>query len=583
MARQIVVEIVGDSKKFGSAVDEAVSKSSGLKSKLGGVGKGFMMGVGFGAVGLVTGAIDGLVGTLGDANAAFNEDQAGARMLSKALQNNIPDWNGNEAAINKYIDAQGRLGFSDDEVRASLGKLVGVTHDATKAQNLNSLAQDLARSKGISLEQATNIVTKAYQGNGKALKGLGVDIGSAKTGTEMLDAVMKNANGSAEEYAATNEGKLAASNIKVGEAMEKIGGIVAQVSSVVMPALADAFSGVVDLITSNLPTIQPIVQTVMTGIQTAVEWITLNVLPPLGQAFQWIIDNVLPVVVEQFNFIATNIFPLVAAALDWISKNVIPALGAAFKWFADNVLPAVRKAIQWIIKNVLPVLVKALDWISKNVVPALGAAFKWVVDNVLPPLKSAIGWISDNVLPALGKAFGYIVDTVLPAVGGAIGTAVGIFNGVITTIGDVATTVTTKFGEIVDFIKGVPGKMADSLRKMFAPVGEGFKSVINAVIRGWNSLKFTVPSFNLGPLGSFGGFTIGTPNIPYLHAGGIVPGRPGADVLTILQAGERVIPRSQVGNSSPGVTVVVNGNIYGISGVDELTGMIAKRLRLQGA
>jgi hypothetical protein len=42
-----------------------------------------------------------------------------------------------------------------------------------------------------------------------------------------------------------------------------------------------------------------------------------------------------------------------------------------------------------------------------------------------------------------------------------------------------------------------------------------------------------------------GGITISTPNIPYLPAGGIVPGVPGSDVPAILQAGVLVIPRSE--------------------------------------
>jgi hypothetical protein len=35
-------------------------------------------------------------------------------------------------------------------------------------------------------------------------------------------------------------------------------------------------------------------------------------------------------------------------------------------------------------------------------------------------------------------------------------------------------------------------------------------------------------------------------------------------------------------NQRPGITVIVNGNIYGPSGVDELMDMIAVRLKLDG-
>jgi hypothetical protein len=61
------------------------------------------------------------------------------------------------------------------------------------------------------------------------------------------------------------------------------------------------------------------------------------------------------------------------------------------------------------------------------------------------------------------------------------------------------------------------------------------------VIRAWNSLEFKVPSVDVGPV-HFGGQTIGVPDVPTLHSGGIVPGRRGEEVLTLLEAGERVIP-----------------------------------------
>ena len=104
------------------------------------------------------------------------------------------------------------------------------------------------------------------------------------------------------------------------------------------------------------------------------------------------------------------------------------------------------------------------------------------------------------------------------------------------------------------------------------------RGVINTIIRGWNSLRFSIPSVDLGPLGKVGGFTIGTPNIPYLHTGGTVPGTPGSDVLATLQAGERVLPAGS-GNSGPVINVY--GDVYGDS-LDELSRKIAYRLQFAG-
>ncbi|MEO1058688.1 MAG: hypothetical protein AAFY28_17415, partial [Actinomycetota bacterium] len=103
-----------------------------------------------------------------------------------------------------------------------------------------------------------------------------------------------------------------------------------------------------------------------------------------------------------------------------------------------------------------------------------------------------------------------------------------------------------RIDDIVDFATGLPDRLVGVFSGMWDGIASAFKSALNVVIRGWNGLEFTVPGFNLGPLGSWGGATIGVPDIPTLHDGGFVPGRRGSEVLALLQAGEYVIPASHV-------------------------------------
>ena len=288
MPRQIVVEIVGDASKFSKATNEAITQSSTLGSKLSNLGKGAAMGAGIASFNLLSDAVGNAIGQLGAAHDAYLADQAGQALLAQAMQNSIPGWDGNTAAVEAYASAQRRLGFADDDVRISIGQLVGVTHDLTAAQDLNSLAQDLARAKEIDLATATDIVTKAHEGNGKALKGLGIDIGGAKTAAELLDAIQRNVTGSAETWAGTNTGKLAVSNVKVGEAMEKVGKIVDRVSQVVIPLLADAFSNAVEWFDKVWDAAQPVIKTVSEALTPALQFVTDSVIPGLLDAFKGI-------------------------------------------------------------------------------------------------------------------------------------------------------------------------------------------------------------------------------------------------------------------------------------------------------
>lgn len=535
---QIVVAIAGDSSKFSKATGEAIQKAQGLTGKLQGIGKGMVLGAGIGAFNLLTGAVSTAIGKLGEAHEAFLADQVSQEQLGQALRNNIPGWDGNTAGAEKFAASVAALGFTDDETRESLSQLVGVTHDLDQAQQLSSLAMDLARAKGIDLATATDIVTKAHEGNGRALKGLGIDIGGATTAAGFLDAIQKNVKGSAETWAATNEGKLAVSNVKVGEAMERVGAIVDKVSQVVIPIFAEALTRAVTGLEMVAKAVGPVVSAIASTLTPVIQK-----LGPLFQSTFAAISAVVQSVVKVLSGIWNT----------W-GKDIMNVIGIAFGY------------VQNTIKNVMTII--------QGIIKVITSAIKGDWTGVWNGIKQIIGGVWDQIRN--------IVTTALTFLRNIIST---VWNAVSTTIKNVltgiVTNVTTGFGKVVSFIQGIPAKIAGALGNLFRPLWEGFRKFINALISGWNSLKFTVPSIDLGPLGKIGGFTVGTPNIPYLHTGGIVPGVPGQNVLTVLQAGEMVTPRVERGGLT--VQIVVNGSIYGVSGVDELSDLVARRLRLSGA
>jgi hypothetical protein len=254
MTNAITIAIQATTAKAIGEIDKIQGKLTGLTTSEGfkGAVKGVGMGVGIAAFNLLTGAVDMAVGKLGEAGQAFRDDQASQALLATALKANIPNWDGNTAGSESFAASLGRLGFADETVRAALQQTVGVTHDLTAAQGLVSLAADLAAAKNISLATATDYVTRANEGNSRGLVSLGIDIGNAKTAAELLDVTQRNVAGSAEALAATNEGRLAASNVKVQEAMEKVGKVVDALTTAILPLLADAFAAVTDFMDQNL-------------------------------------------------------------------------------------------------------------------------------------------------------------------------------------------------------------------------------------------------------------------------------------------------------------------------------------------
>lgn len=536
-SNQIVIEFLGETKKLTASISTVNKSTSSLI-------KGVGVGLGVKAIDLATDAVTSFVDSLGDAGEAFREDQVSQSLLARSLKNNVKGWDGSTASVEKYASAQARLGFQDDDIRASIGALVGVTHDQAKALEATRVAQDLSRAKGLDLATATNYVSKALQGQGRSLKQLGIDVSGATTPMEFLDAIQRNVRGSAEAFADTSEGRLEAANVANAESWEKVGSVVDRIQQAVLPGVSAAFTAVtsaidpvmaaIDSLMANSELMQPVLIGLTAVLGALGVVVAVSVVPPL---------------------IAAAAAGLAAAAPFIALGVVVAAMAYAFN---HNFL-GIKDIVTKVVNAVMPYVHQVADFLGKvlpPVIKTLGDIFRGVFDVIKNVVKIAIVAVVLAIKP------------VLPIIGG-IGDA----------IRKVAGVVGTAINTIVNFFRGVGGRLAGPLKGLFDPLWQGFRAVLNTLIRAWNSLKFTVPSVDAGPLGHIGGFTVGTPNIPYFHTGGIVPGTPGSDVLAMLQAGERVIPRS--GTGAGGVTIVIQGNVYGgPAGLDALSREIAARLRV---
>ena len=85
-------------------------------------------------------------------------------------------------ALNKAYASAANLGFNMTDVAGAMQVLTTATNSPKKALGDLSLAEDLARMKGVSLSTASSALAKVYAGSNRALTqmGLNLDIGSAK-------------------------------------------------------------------------------------------------------------------------------------------------------------------------------------------------------------------------------------------------------------------------------------------------------------------------------------------------------------------------------------------------------------------
>jgi hypothetical protein len=139
--------------------------------------------------------------------------------------------------------------------------------------------------------------------------------------------------------------------------------------------------------------------------------------------------------------------------------------------------------------------------------------------------------------------------------------------------------------QVVGFFSRLPGRISKASRGLFDGVKDAFRSAVNWIIGKWNGLSFSIPGVNthIPGVGTVGGFTLGTPNIPYLAQGGRILGGGGLAVvgdagpeLLSLPGGASVAPLPRGGSGSVHVT-------FDIAGADaEFLRMIRKMVRVIG-
>lgn len=266
---------------------------------------------------------------------AVEDEKAQTRLIATLRARGLATKD-NIAAIDSLIGSAQNLGITDDQVRASIETATQYTKKFSDALKINKVAQDLAIAKGIDLEQATAIVGKAYAGNGKALKQLGIDLQrtihwtetkekvdkkGVKTvtetnksrketikGLEALALITAQYGGIAEEVANTTAVKFEAAQIALNEKFEAFG-------YRFLPAVNDALT----FLTNS---VLPAVDTALTVVGDAIFKVGAEISKPGGM-----LESVGKVAAQFFDSMKPGI-EAVASALGPFIQAVLDLAGA---------------------------------------------------------------------------------------------------------------------------------------------------------------------------------------------------------------------------------------------------------------
>jgi len=536
--KSLVIEILGDATSAQKAFKDTDDAGDSFGKKLGGLaGK---------LGGLAAGA--GILKFGKDSVGAFKDSEAASTKLTDAFARFPALADSNTASFEKLATSLAKkTRFDDDATKSGQAVLAQFGLTGGQIEQLTPLLQDYAAKTGKDLPEAADALGKAMLGKGKALAEVGIKFKDTGDLAGNFDQVMGGLRGQVGGFA-EKEGKTAAGKAEImknqfGELQELVGSKLVPV----IAKLTDVVTKVVGWFANMSPGMQKVIM-VGVGLVALIAGIVK-------------VTQLWTVVQAAFNVImALNPVVLVVLAIVALVAIIVIAYQNV-GWFRDLVDGAFG-LIQSVISGVV-------DWVTANwplllaiLTGPIGLAVLFITrnwDTIKDAFAAVVTWIGDRISDWVGFYTG------LPGrVAGALASLWGMITGGISTARD---WVHDRIEDLVGFVTGLPGRIGRAAAGMWDGIADAFRSAINFIVRGWNSLQFKIPGFSIGPIG-YDGFTLGVPDIPYLAKGGTITSR-GLGVvgelgpeLVDLPRGATVSPLAAGGGSGP-VTLVVPVSIDG--------------------
>lgn len=223
-----------------------------------------------------------------------------------------------------------------------------------------------------------------------------------------------------------------------------------------------------------------------------------------------------------------------------VTDFVVPALLTLKGVLLETVIPAV-----WGFTSAL--LANPITWVVIGIIALIAVIVLMVThwDTVKEVVTTVVNWIVDK--------WNWVVDQVK-------GIATAIWTWITDKVGGAWRWVQDRALDFYNWITGLPGRIGNALGSLGGFIGNAFKAGINAAIGwlNWGIDKINGLIYGINVINPFGDIPY-IPHIPRFHTGGLVPGTQGSEMLAVLQAGERVIPKGQAGGGG-NTTVRFVGN-----------------------
>jgi hypothetical protein len=505
-------------------------------------------------------------------SALGSKDQAAHQQLQASVQATGHSYDQYSAQVEAAITHQEKFGHTADDTQGALRVLTSATHDPTEALKLLNTTTDLAAAKHEDLSTAAEQVGKAYNGSARIFKEFGVTVTKNTSGTKdyhkAIGDLGSRLSGQASAQANTFSGHLKDMKAVVSDQVSLFGqkfGPAIGTAGLALAGFGSAMKGA-QAATKAFKD-QTILSSAATKIATAAQWlfdaaldanpVVLIVLAVIAliavvlliithfKAFKKIIEDVWHTVVKAFDAIWKAIkvaFDFVKAHWQEFAAALLLAFGpigaiiaglllfhkqiiAFFTALPGDILTALGDLSKLLIgvgKDILNGFLAGVDWVWQNllvpyfnfyvkIVTVIGDLTKTLVQvgkDVLNGFLEGVDWVWKNLL----VPYFDLPVKILGLVGYLGGLLVGVGGSVISGL---LSGLQSAWGTVTGWFAGLGAGITSVTAHMWDGIFNAFKAVINFLIDGWNSLKFTTPSVDI--LGFHTpSVTLGVPPIPHL-------------------------------------------------------------------
>lgn len=215
----------------GSGFDKASSSAKNLKTT--------MAGIGLSAIGAQFASF-----TKDAVNAAVTAEQEWNK-FGNAVNNSGGNWEQQSQEIKSWVkDYSNSMGRAVGDTRAALTTFMNMGMSLQESENAMKATSNMAAQLGMTQEEAAGQLQKAFMGNGRAIKQLGLDIKDYKDETtgaidkqRLMNDILARTSGAADKYANSTAGKMQRVQNQIAALKTEFGSFVVDALSPFIPVV----------------------------------------------------------------------------------------------------------------------------------------------------------------------------------------------------------------------------------------------------------------------------------------------------------------------------------------------------------